>query len=47
MILSGGSDDAASEVDEIETELNAASATWEISRYGHVQHGFTEWAGGK
>jgi dienelactone hydrolase len=43
LILSGGSDDAQSEVAELENELNMANATWEITRYYGVGHSFTEW----
>mmetsp|Transcript_4877 Transcript_4877/g.8439 ORF Transcript_4877/g.8439 Transcript_4877/m.8439 type:complete len:561 (+) Transcript_4877:154-1836(+) len=45
LVLSGGDDDPQSEVNELEGELNGADATWEMSRYGHVVHGFTEWNG--
>jgi len=46
LILSGGDDDSQANIALLETEFNAASATWEMARYGHVVHGYTEWEGG-
>jgi len=43
LIESGGNDDSSSEIKELEDELNLANATWEISRYSRVVHGFTIW----
>merc|ERR1712194_114646 len=44
MILSGGVDDAHGNTTELELHLDAANATWEISRYSNAQHGFTGWS---
>lgn len=41
---SGGIDDAHGNQTELEAALNAANASWEISRYSGVDHGFTDWA---
>jgi len=43
MVLSGGVDDAHGNTTELELHLDAANATWEISRYSNAQHGFTGW----
>jgi len=43
MILSGGVDDAHGNTTELELHLDAANATWEISRYSNAEHGFTKW----
>jgi len=43
LILSGGVDDAFGNNTELEEALNNANATWEITRYSNVQHGFTSW----
>jgi hypothetical protein len=41
--LSGGADDAHGNQTQLENALNDANATWEISRYSGVFHGFTAW----
>jgi hypothetical protein len=41
--LSGGDDDAHGNQTELEAALNAGNATWEITRYSGVVHGFTDW----
>jgi Dienelactone hydrolase family len=41
--LSGGDDDAHGNQTVLEAALNGANATWEITRYSGVEHGFTEW----
>merc|ERR1712157_327104 len=43
LVLSGGVDDAHGNTTELEAHLDGASATWEISRYSHGQHGFSKW----
>jgi hypothetical protein len=45
LILSCGNDDPQSEVNELEGELNGADVIWEMSRYGHVLHSFTNTPG--
>jgi len=42
LILSGGDDDAGTAVEDLEAKLKEASATWQISRYSGVVHGFTK-----
>lgn len=45
--MSGGADDDAhGNQTELEIALNQGNATWEITRYAGVEHGFTEWGGG-
>ncbi|KAL3922681.1 MAG: hypothetical protein SGILL_002078 [Bacillariaceae sp.] len=44
LILSGGDDDAASQIMEMEITLDAANAPWEITRYSNIEHGFTVWS---
>jgi len=46
LILSGGVDDAHGNTTELELQLDAAGATWEITRYSNAQHGFTKWGSG-
>lgn len=41
--LSGGDDDAHGNQTELEASLKAGNATWEITRYSGVVHGFTDW----
>lgn len=41
--LSGGADDSHGNQTQLEGALNGASASWEISRYSGVFHGFTAW----
>lgn len=33
LVLSGGADDTGTEVEDLENSLNAANATWQITRY--------------
>lgn len=40
LVLSGGSDDAGTAVEDLEASLKAANATWQITRYSGVDHGF-------
>jgi len=46
LVLSGGADDTASDIIELENTLNEANATWEITRYSGIEHGFTVFQGG-
>ena len=41
LVLSGGEDDTATEVYDLEETLNAANSTWEITRYSGIEHAFT------
>jgi len=43
LILSGGDDDAHGNQTILEEALNNGNATWEITRYAFVRHGFTGW----
>ncbi|CAB9521085.1 dienelactone hydrolase [Seminavis robusta] len=43
LVLSGGADDTGTEVDTLENSLNAANATWQITRYSGIEHAFTNW----
>ena len=47
LVLSGGDDDTSSEVIDLETRLNNANGTWQITRYSDIQHSFTNWFDGK
>lgn len=42
LVLSGGEDDTATQVYDLEATLDAANATWEITRYSGIQHAFTK-----
>ena len=44
LILSGGEDDASSDIMAIEKTLDFVNATWEINRYSDIQHAWTVWA---
>jgi dienelactone hydrolase len=41
LVLSGGADDAASEIMDLESTMNARGANWEITRYSGIEHAFT------
>jgi len=43
LVLSGGEDDMASEIMELEMLLDSVSAPWEITRYSGIEHAFTVW----
>jgi len=43
LVLSGGDDDASTAVEDLESTLNSANATWQITRYSGVEHAFTAW----
>jgi len=40
LVLSGGNDDAGTQVEDLEARLKQANATWQITRYSGVEHGF-------
>jgi len=42
LILSGGDDDASSDIVDLEATFNAGNATWEITRYSNLEHSFTK-----
>merc|ERR1712176_1402743 len=42
LVLSGGNDDAGTAVEDLEGRLKDANATWQITRYSGVVHGFTK-----
>eukprot|EP00549_Striatella_unipunctata_P025574 CAMPEP_0118725752 /NCGR_PEP_ID=MMETSP0800-20121206/33314_1 /TAXON_ID=210618 ORGANISM="Striatella unipunctata, Strain CCMP2910" /NCGR_SAMPLE_ID=MMETSP0800 /ASSEMBLY_ACC=CAM_ASM_000638 /LENGTH=1077 /DNA_ID=CAMNT_0006634485 /DNA_START=1 /DNA_END=3234 /DNA_ORIENTATION=+ len=46
MILSGGIDDAHGNQTLMEDAFNERNASWEITRYAGVDHGYTSWNGG-
>jgi dienelactone hydrolase len=41
LVLSGGDDDATSDIMDLELTLDGAEAPWEITRYSGIQHAFT------
>lgn len=41
LILSGGDDDASTDIVDLENTLNVANASWEITRYSGIEHAFT------
>lgn len=43
LVLSGGQDDAATEVYDLEQTLDEANSTWEVTRYSGIEHAFTKW----
>jgi dienelactone hydrolase len=45
LVLSGGDDDASSDIMDLEMEMDAAGADWEITRYSDIQHAFTVFNG--
>lgn len=47
LVLSGGEDDLASEIVDLEMTLNNATADWEITRYSGTEHAFTVFADDK
>lgn len=42
LVLSGGEDDTATSIIDLENNLNTANAIWEITRYSGIEHGFTK-----
>jgi len=45
LIQSGGVDDAASDIEDLEAAMNLGNTMWEYSRYSDVEHSFTKWGG--
>ena len=43
LVLSGGEDDTATEVYDLEAKLDEANSTWEVTRYSGIEHAFTKW----
>ena len=43
LVLSGGDDDAGSDIVSLEEKLNSISNTWEVTRYSGIEHAFTVW----
>ena len=43
LVLSGGSDDMATDIMTLEDNLNNATVEWEITRYSQIKHSFTVW----
>ena len=41
LVLSGGNDDASTDIMDLEMTLDKANATWEITRYSDLDHVFT------
>ena len=41
LVLSGGEDDASSDIMTLESNMDYVNATWEITRYSDVEHGWT------
>jgi dienelactone hydrolase len=41
LVLSGGDDDASTDIRDLEMTLDIANADWEITRYSGVEHAFT------
>jgi len=41
LVLSGGEDDASTDIMTLEETLDNATATWEITRYSGIEHAFT------
>lgn len=41
LILSGGDDDASSDIMDLEIAFDTANATWEITRYSGIEHAFS------
>jgi len=41
LVLSGGEDDTATDIANLEVTLDSVNATWEITRYSGIQHGWT------
>lgn len=46
LILSGGEDDASSDIMMLEETLDYVNATWEITRFSDVVHAWTVWGAG-
>ena len=44
LVQSGGDDDDAADIEALEAQMKLGNATWEYTRYGEVEHAFTNWA---
>lgn len=47
LVLSGGDDDASTDIMDLEMTLDNATALWEITRYSNIQHAFSVFEDGK
>ena len=47
LVLSGGDDNTAKEITDMEELLDSAQAPWEITRYAGIEHAFTVWSDGE
>lgn len=45
LVLSGGNDDASSEIQTLEMTLDNSTNMWEITRYWGIEHAWTVWGG--
>lgn len=43
LVLSGGADDASSDIIDLEMNMDSVNANWEITRYSNIEHAFTVW----
>jgi hypothetical protein len=46
LVLSGGSDDTATDITMLEDTMDNATLEWEITRYSGIGHAFTVFGGG-
>lgn len=46
LVLSGGEDDATTDIMDLEITLDSVNATWEITRYSGIEHAFTVFTDG-
>ncbi len=46
LVLSGGEDDATTDIMDLEITLDSVNATWEITRYSGIDHAFTVFSDG-
>jgi dienelactone hydrolase len=47
LVLSGGDDDASTDIMDLEVTLDSVNASWEITRYSGIEHAFTVFSEGK
>ena len=45
LVLSGGNDDASSDIQTLEMTLDNSTNLWEITRYWGIEHAWTVWGG--
>lgn len=45
LVLSGGEDDASSDIQTLEMTLDNSTNVWEITRYWGIEHAWTVWGG--